>query len=362
MPENKPDNAQVAKAIAEFKAKMVVHPILRAVRSQLLEEIRTRSDQPISAVVGPTGVGKTTLSESIEKEILLEEHERMRAEAGYVPIVRVEVAAPEMSRFDWVGFYKDALEKLKEPMIERKGTDVLVRGPGKSLSDLRRAVVNSLHYRKTLGMLTDEAQHLTRVPHGKHLKDQMETIKSLASLSGVKILLIGTYELLDMLSLNGQLARRTGVTHFRRYRYESGEDIRAFQNILGMFQNRLPLPVEPALIDQAELIYLRTLGCVGALKDLLTRALRRALNANEAKLTTAHLQASAHPAASLKRMAEEIQEGESRLAEEVDAERIIRLLLGMPAGDLHREGGTAPVPRRAVHVGERAPIRDKVGV
>jgi hypothetical protein len=361
MPENEPDKAQVSRVIAEFKAKVLAHPILKAVRTGLLEEIRTTSDQPIHAVVGPTGVGKTTLSENFAQEILLQEQERMRAEPGYIPIARVEVAAPEMSRFDWGGFYKDAMEKLKEPMIERKGTDLLVRGPRKSLSDLRRAFENCLRNRKTHDLLADEAQHLTRVPHGRHLKDQMETIKSLASRSKVRILLIGTYELLDLLSLNGQTARRTGVLHFRRYRYESGEELRVFQNIMGMFQSRLPIPVEPPLIDQAEMIYLRTLGCVGLLKDWLTRALRRALTAGDAKLTTEHLLASAHPAASLKTMAEEIREGESRLAEELDAEESIRLALGMPAGDEHREGGAPPAPRRAVRVGERAPIRDKVG-
>jgi thymidine kinase len=353
--------------MAEFDTKVLAHPILKQVRSELREQIDAPSGPPISAVVGPTGAGKTTLSNNIEKEILLEDEERMQADPGYIPIVCVESAAPELSRFSWGDFHKRTLMKLKEPLIEWKGSDVFESGQrkvrrGQSVPDLRRSVENCLRYRKTRVFLIDEAQHLTRVPHGRHLKDQMETIKSIASLSGVRIMMIGTYELLDLLSLNGQLARRTGVIHFPRYRYEVADEFKSFKNVLGMFQSRLPLPCEPSLVDQAETVYLGTLGCVGLVKDRLSRALWRALNESADRLTAAHLKAVAYHPSSLKKIAEEIREGESRLAGEVDCERSIRLLLGMPQGEQSREGDAAPTPRRTWSVGQRAPVRDKVGV
>lgn len=361
------DKPTASKLMAEFGSQVLAHPILKRVRSESLEQIYAPSGPPISAVVGPTGVGKTTLSSNIEKEILIEDKERMLADPGYIPIIRVEAPAPELSRASWGDFYKRTLIQLKEPLIEQKGTDVIDPGQrksrkGQSVPDLRRSVENCFRCRMTRVFLIDEAQHLSRVPHGRHLKDQMETIKSMASLSGVRIVMIGTYELLDLLSLNGQLARRTGVIHFPRYRYEVPDEFEAFQNILGMFQSRLPLPCKPSLVDQAEMIYLGTLGCVGLLKDWLSRALWRALNEGVDKLIQAHLKASAYHTSSLKKIAEEISEGESRLAEDVDCEKSIRLLLGMPQGEQNRETGAAPVPRRNWRVGERAPVRDRVGV
>lgn len=312
-------------------------------------------------------MGKTTLSNNIEKEILLKEQERMRADSGYIPIVRIEAPAPELSRFAWGDFYKRTLVQLKEPLIEQKGTDEFEPGQrkvrkGGGVPDLRRSVENCFRHRSTWAFLIDEAQHLTRIPHARHLKDQMETIKSMASLSAVRIIMVGTYELLDLLSLNGQLARRTGVIHFPRYRYEVADEFKAFQNLLGMFQNRLPLPCEPLLADQAETIYLGTLGCVGLVKDWFSRALWRALDEGSSKLTAAHLKASTYHSSSLKKIAEEIREGESRLAEDFECEKSIRLLLGMPQGRPAPEDDTAPAPRRAWQVGERAPVRDKVGV
>jgi hypothetical protein len=367
MTETTPEKPPVAQLMAEFEAKVLAHPILKQVRSELLERIHAPAGQPISAVVGPTGAGKTTLSNNIEKEILLENEGRMRTDPGYIPIVRIEAPAPELSRFAWGDFYKRTLVQLKEPLIEQKGTDVFEPGQRKirksqGVPDLRRSVENCFRCRMTRAFLIDEAQHLTRVPHGRHLKDQMETIKSMASLSGVRIIMVGTYELLDLLSLNGQLARRTGVIHFPRYRYEVTEQLKAFQNVLAMFQSRLPLPCQPSLVDQTEMIYLGTLGCVGLVKDWLSRTLWRALNEGADKLTAAHLKDSAYHTSSLKKIAEEIREGESRLAEDVDCERSIRLLLGMPQGEQGQEGAAAPAPRRSWHVGQRAPVRDKVGV
>ncbi len=367
MSTTQPDTSRVIQLMAEFEGKMLAHPILKRVRSELLEKIHAPSGQPITAVVGPTLVGKSTLSNSIQKEILAEEGERMRAEPGYIPIICVEAVAPELGRFAWGDFYKRTLVQFKEPLIDQKGTDVFKPGQlkirkGQSVPDLRRAVENCCRCRMTRAFIIDEAQHLTRVPHGRHLKDQMETIKSLASLSGVRFLMIGTYELLDLLSLNGQLARRTGVIHFPRYQFEMAEERKAFQNILGMFQNRLPLPCDPPLVDQDETIYLGTLGCIGSVKDWLSRALWRALNDGAVKLTLAHLKTTAYPPSTRKKIAEEIREGETRLAEDVNCDRSIRLLLGMPQGEQRREGDTASTPRRSWNVGQRAPVRDKVGV
>jgi energy-coupling factor transporter ATP-binding protein EcfA2 len=360
------EKKSTAALMAEFDAKVLGHPILKRVRSELLEQVSAPSGQEISAVVGPTGAGKSTLSNNIEKEILLEHQEQMRADPGYLPIVRLEAPAPELSRPSWGDFYKRTLIQLKEPLIEQKGTDTCEPGQrkggrGQSVPDLRRSVENSFRRRKTWAFLIDEAQHLTRVPHGRHLKDQMETIKSLAHLSGVRIILIGTYDLVDLLSLNGQSARRTGVIHFPRYRYEISDEYKAFQNILGMFQARLPVPCEPSLVDLAEMIYLGTLGCVGLIKDWLSRALWRALKEGSDKLTVAHLKASAYHTSGLKKIAEEIREGESRVQEDPDSEKNIRLLLGIPQAEQNREDAST-APRRTRRVGERAPVRDKVGV
>src|SRR5262245_15715820 len=126
MTDLNPDKERVASVMADFQDKVLAHPILKSVRSELLENIHAPSGRPIIALVGPTGIGKTTLSNNIEREILIDNEQQMRADPGYVPIIRVEAPAPEMGRFAWADFYTRTLEKFNEPLIDRKGTDVFV--------------------------------------------------------------------------------------------------------------------------------------------------------------------------------------------------------------------------------------------
>ena len=77
MPDVKPDKAQVASVMADIETKMLAHPILHRVRSELLEQIHAPSGQRITALVGPTGIGKTTLSNNIEREILIANEEQI---------------------------------------------------------------------------------------------------------------------------------------------------------------------------------------------------------------------------------------------------------------------------------------------
>ena len=75
---------------------------------------------------------------------------------------------------------------------------------------------------------------------GRRLADQLDVIKSLASRTQTIHILIGTYELLPFRNLSGQLSRRSVDVHFSRYRAESEDDIRVFQNVVSTFQQQLP--------------------------------------------------------------------------------------------------------------------------
>ena len=55
----------------------------------------------------------------------------------------------------------------------------------------------------------DEAQHLKKFASGRRLLDQMDILKSLASLTDTIHVLIGTYELLGLADLSAQLNRRS---------------------------------------------------------------------------------------------------------------------------------------------------------
>jgi len=97
----------------------------------------------------------------------------------------------------------------------------MLRARGNSLAALRSAVGRGLSERETGFLVIDEAAHIIRQTRGTgKLEIQLDTLKSLANEGKTKtqMVLIGSYDLYRLMSLSGQLARRTHVLHFERYR------------------------------------------------------------------------------------------------------------------------------------------------
>jgi hypothetical protein len=174
--------------------------------------------------------------------------------------------------------------------------------------------------------------------------------------------LLGTYDLLSLRQLNGQLVRRSLDLHFRRYRAESQQDLRMFKNVVLTFQERIPLDEPPDLVALWDLLYERSVGCIGVLKEWLDRALIAALKEGCSTISIRHLEATALSASQCEKIAIEAHEGEAQLSSGDQVQPRLRVLLG-----LSDYSGTPPVRnpvrrRASKQVGRRNPRRDQVGV
>ena len=114
-----------------------------------------------------------------------------------------------------------------------------------------------------------------------------------------------------------------------------------------------------------DLLYERSLGCVGILKEWLLRALTTAIADGKTTLTRTHLKQSALSASQCEKILAETREGEMMLTEAEGSYSHLRLLLGLDAArpdeppERQRAGATPMKKRR--RVGQRSPKRDKVG-
>lgn len=207
--------------------------------------------------------------------------------------------------------------------------------------------------------IVDEAQHLKKVLSGRNLIDQMDTIKSIANTTGVKHLMVGTYELIGLTDLSGQLNRRTKEIHLPRYRYEVESELIEFANVIANLELSMPLKQRPELTKYFDRVYEGTAGCVGILKDWLTRSLLLALEEEDETVTIEHLIETKTPDRQMAKIAREIHEGEMQIYVEKSDE--IRSLLGMSSPVLVGAHKTPQQSRRANKPGERKAKRDPVG-
>ena len=357
-------NTEILNRINEFGETMLSHPKLTNAFAQVFSEVQ-RPTVSIVEVMGPTGVGKTTLINKLYRDSLNLFSQEMEKNPGLVPVIKVEAAAPENGMFQWLDFFQRTLRELREPMIECKAVPPAFAVGMENLQNkstlnaMRWAVEQAIRFRGTRVIIIDEAQHLTKTPNARRLADQMDVIKSLATQTNVQFVLVGTYELRLLLNQNGQLARRIRSVHFGRYDYANERERQEFLNILCMFESRLPMAGNILLTSQPEYIYKNSLGCVGILKEWLRAAVERAAQAGRDKLLEGDLVAAALPPASLEKIFEEIGEGEQAVANQMREASDWTLKLGLLTTVTTNATSAKPVNRQ---VGHRKPQRDPVGV
>ncbi|MGK7933190.1 MAG: ATP-binding protein [Microcystaceae cyanobacterium] len=361
----------INERLTYFEAFTVAHPRLKEVYDTLMRTINEPAGASFIFVYGPSGVGKTTLKQRVEQKIMEAYLSELVNDRGRVPVVGIEAVAPESRNFNWKDYYTRALIALEEPLIENK-IDYGVRGvyrdifgqiviePKVVAPALRRALENSLSQRQPDVFFIDEAQHMGKMASGHKLQDQLDCLKSLANMTSILHCLLGTYELLTFRNLSGQLSRRSVDIHFPRYQVDNKADIDAFQSVLLTFQRQIPLSKEPDLVTHWEYLYERSLGCVGTLKNWLTRTLKDALDEGSDTITLKQLKRRALSVAQCQRMFAEILEGERQLSQtEADAQNL-RSLLGL-GGEIVKESPKTSSSRQG-KVGKRKPKRDKIGV
>ncbi len=360
--------------LAYFENYTVAHPRLKEVYDKLMGTIAEPAGASFIFVYGASGVGKTTLRLRVEQKLTELALSLLESDRGCVPVVGVEAVAPESRNFNWKDYYTRALIALEEPLIDYK-FDYGVRGISRDNNfgkinveskvvapALRRALENALKHRHPDVFFVDEAQHFSKMASGHKLQDQLDCLKSLANMTGILHCLLGTYELLTFRNLSGQLSRRSVDIHFRRYCADNPEDVQAFKSVLLTFQQHMPLAETPDLVSHWEYLYERSLGCVGILKNWLTRAFKDALNREATTVTLKDLQQRAWSVAQCKRMFQEIQEGERQLSETETDVQNLRSALGLDTKPITLSEETPKTTRPSRKVGKRKPKRDPIGV
>ncbi|HEY9696168.1 MAG TPA: ATP-binding protein [Trichocoleus sp.] len=345
-----------ADRIAYFNDYTMAHPILADVIQKLMSCIQESADNSLIFIFGPTGVGKSTLLRRVSQKLIKASLSGLKSNKGRIPIAGIEAVAPEFSNFDWKDFYWRAFNALEDPF-----GDTRCLSPGHSKLKMRVALESALRNRQPDIFYVDEAQNLGKVSSGRKLRDQADCIKSLANLSSVQFVLVGTYELLMLRNLSAQLCRRSIDIHFPRYQAELPQDLKVFRSIVHTFQQNLPLADESDLVEHWEFLYERSMGCVGILKNWLSRTLTNNLKEDKTcqKIQLKDLEKYAPPLEKCLVMVAEIREEERQLDNKVNSSDL-RAALGLKAISADQPEQT-PTKKTRRAVGKPAPQRRPVG-
>ena len=252
----------------------------------VLEKVTFHLNNPASAelivLVGPTGIGKSLMMGHISKK--LNDSRMARAnDPDYRPVVHTVAMASGRRQFDFKTLYREALKNLGDPIMGH--LDAVDRVYLRSLkldttASLRTRMQDEMCLRETLFWLLDEAQHLVFGGKSGTTGDQFDVLKSIAQMTNCTFLLAGPCKMEAELASSSQLARRIISVPFDRYHHGIDAELQQFGDIANSLMARLDLAEKPNVDQILTLLYEGSAGCVGILKDWLTRSYARALNAS----------------------------------------------------------------------------------
>ena len=296
---NAPDLARLSirKRLARYDQVVFRHPALDRALRAVRHHVAPGAKPSIVLLFGPTGVGKTTLVQALQRS-----REKSVARR-HVYVTCVPVAGRQgydFGRTHWRRLAEAVRDPFRDDHVSPDAAAVRLRSGSagrdgsSTLTEYRLGVLDMLRASGVRLVILDEAQHMTRVPSARTQADQLDVIKHGVDHTGISHVLVGTYELAVMVAPGDQLARRSCEVHFEPYRWSVASDRDAFQSIFGQFVDALPLP-DPQktwdeLVKHQREAYVGCAGCIGILKDWLHRGLRVALEADQTVLHWSVLQ------------------------------------------------------------------------
>lgn len=312
-------------AIAEIKALRIAHRNYERAFSGSVAAVTAAIPGELVCVVGPSRVGKTRLQRELASMII-----GAAGRDGRMPVVSVVAKnLTNRARFRTKEFTEEMLQALQHPIYgvarpdDRWGIDLYRLLGDTSEGTLIKALTRAFKIRGTKYLFVDETQH-TRYAEGHDWEAAavLDSWKCLAEETGLVLVVIGAYPLIDVLQLCPHLLGRKHQVHFPRYGAIE-DDLTVWDQILETYTARLRLPPGvKTLREWRSLLYPPSFGCIGSLEGWLRSSLGAAAAQNAEFLTKEHLLMTRKPRGDLEEMAAEIAAGEHALQIGIEGEQV----------------------------------------
>lgn len=320
---------QIMQLMNELKKIRVPHDSYLLAVKQLVNAIAAAAAGEMIVFVGPSRVGKSRCAleacgvvfpSSVESDTSQTPPDAAKFDQrSAMPCVFVEAEnASKNGEFSTKAFMIECLKAVKHPIFGVANADdpwevkinmLRHRTPERML---REAFENALKLRKVQVLVIDEAQHIEYVTgKGGASAKVLNSWKCIANKCDVKIILSGSYRLLNVVSSAPHVIGRQRPIEFSRYRADVLEDVMSWEAILTTLSGFVPSNGKAKILCQwNKLLIKESTGCIGHLLLCLRSSLGKMLTHDEAVITKQAIQRSCLPPPQLLSVIQEIEDGE----------------------------------------------------
>lgn len=232
--------------------------------------------------IGPSGAGKTSLSKMVGVQVYGEPD---KWQAHTIPFIRVIADNPDRGFFSPKELTRSMLSELRDPFRTapspsdaasldptlKARLEGFLRTNRTSEPEMRQVIQNVGSECGLKLIVVDEANvlaltHLNRTP-----TDYLESLRTLGKLSGVRVMLFGTMDMLELRGFSAQLNRSSTYIHVDRMRCEDEEGDAEFLDMLCEIESWYGLS-KRTLTQHASEVLQCTYGIPGEIDSLVRRA------------------------------------------------------------------------------------------
>lgn len=252
-------------------ALVIPHRNLQEVVAKVRPRMTAGVGLSITMVVGPTGIGKSSLGRKQLLQLLSLYKIQIQENPAIIPAVMVQVnPADKETEINMTVLYArlcsallapTALDRFKIPKSLDETYNL-----ARSSSLMFQAAVSG---RNLQHLILDEAIHFVHSSTGPLHYGNL--LKYLSNLSGFNLLLLGAYGSEELIHASGQLARRVSIVHYSRYK-RCDADFLEYTTFIKSVAAAMPYRFEIDLERNLEYLFHGTFGLPGESIDVLREA------------------------------------------------------------------------------------------
>jgi len=184
------NSIEVKAKMAEFRATRVGHRSAAAARDSIMQKLGMSEKERMFVLIGPSGVGKSTVLRRVRELILKEHREQMLRDPGFLPFISVKAVTGLDGNYSWRDGFARLLNAGNEPLLGKKVLIPKLQLDGLEISntrglyrdEFRRSFESMVKNRGILYVFVDEASAILDAAVNR---DTIRHFNILKSLSGV---------------------------------------------------------------------------------------------------------------------------------------------------------------------------------